>query len=81
MAVELFFLLEVALGFLVGVYDSDGIYIQTYSEIATLYAKSGRLAFDILTASPITWAEWIIIFAPGCDEGSQNFAYIKTPLR
>jgi hypothetical protein len=81
MAVEVFFLLEVVLGFVVGIYTSDGIYIQTYYEIAAMYVKSGRLAFDILTAAPITWAEWIIVFAPGCDEGSQNFAYIKAPLR
>ena len=81
MAVEVFFLLEVVLGFVVGIYTSDGIYIQTYYEVAAMYVKSGRLAFDILTAAPITWAEWIIVFAPGCDEGSQNFAYIKAPLR
>ena len=72
---------ELVLAFIVGVYTSDGIYIQTYSEIAELYFKSGRLVFDLLTAAPITWAEFIVVFAPGCDEGSQSFAYIKAPLR
>jgi hypothetical protein len=81
MAVEAFFLFELVLAFKVGVYTSDGKYIQSNSGIAGLYFKSGRFFFDLLTAAPITWIEYIVVFAPGCDESSQSFAYIKAPLR
>jgi hypothetical protein len=81
MAVEIFFLLEVLLGFLVGSYDTNGVYTTTYAQVATKYVKSGQLFFELITSAPITWVEWILVFRPGCDSDSEAFSLIKTPLR
>jgi hypothetical protein len=81
MAVEVFFILEMFLGFFVGSYDINGVYTVTHAQVAAKYLRSGQFFFDALTSAPITWVEWILVFRPGCDSDSQEFSLVKAPLR
>jgi CRP-like cAMP-binding protein len=81
MAVEVFFILEMFLGFFVGSYDINGVYPVTHAQVAAKYLRSGHFFFDALTSAPITWVEWILVFRPGCDSDSQEFSLVKAPLR
>ena len=82
MAVEMFFLMEVSLGFCIGHYTSRGTYVSSFRGVAINYVRSGRFFFDLLTAAPITWMEFIIVFAGDvCESGDKSFGYIKAPLR
>ena len=60
MVVDVFFLAEIVLTFVVGRYTPQGAYLDSCASVAWRYARDPNgLTFDLLTSIPVSWLEYL----------------------
>ena len=60
MVVDVFFLAEIVLTFVVGRYTPQGAYVDSCASVAWRYARDPNgLTFDMLTSIPVSWLEYL----------------------